>query len=139
MKVDCLVVIDEGTTSTRVSAITSQGDVVAESRRSLDVSYPRPGWVEQDAQAFWYVTFPSLPETHIIVGTLAVIQSFKVFDMVYTMTWGGPGQITQVLGTWMYFNGFQYYRAGYGAAIAWIIALISMVVAIPYIRIMSRD
>ena len=90
-------------------------------------------------QAFWYVTFPSLRETHIIVGTLAVIQSFKVFDMVYTMTWGGPGQITQVLGTWMYFNGFQYYRAGYGAAIAWIIALISMVVAIPYIRIMSRD
>lgn len=90
-------------------------------------------------QAFWYITFPSLRESHIIVGTLAVIQSFKVFDMVYTMTWGGPGQITQVLGTWMYFQSFQYYRAGYGAAIAWIIALITMIVAIPYIRIMTSD
>lgn len=60
MKVDCLVVIDEGTTSTRVSAITPQGGVVAESRRSLDVSYPRPGWVEQDAHEIWEKTHEAL-------------------------------------------------------------------------------
>jgi raffinose/stachyose/melibiose transport system permease protein len=39
----------------------------------------------------------------------------------------------------MYFQTFQYYNAGYGAAIAWIIAAIILVLAIPYIRHMSRD
>jgi raffinose/stachyose/melibiose transport system permease protein len=53
-----------------------------------------------------------------------VIGGFKVFDLIYTMTYGGPGRATQVLGTWMYFQSFQYYHAGYGAALAWIIAAI---------------
>ena len=50
-----------------------------------------------------------------------------------------PGRSTHVLGTWMYFQTFQYYKAGYGAAISWVIAAIVLVVAVPYIRRMSRD
>ena len=46
------------------------------------------------------------------------------------------GRSTQA--TWMYFNTFQYHHAGFGSAIAWVIALISMIVTIPYIRLMSR-
>ena len=89
-------------------------------------------------QTFRSITLPWLRETHIVVITLAVIGSFNVFDLIYTMTYGGPGQTTQVLATWMYFNTFQYYNAGYGSALAWIIAAIALVVTIPYIRIMSR-
>ncbi len=81
---------------------------------------------------------PWLRETHVIVLTLTVIGSFNVFDIIYTMTDGGPGNQTQVLATWMYSNTFQYHNAGLGSAIAWIIAGISMIVVIPYIRIMSR-
>jgi raffinose/stachyose/melibiose transport system permease protein len=88
---------------------------------------------------FRYVTLPGLKETHVIVLSLAVINGFKVFDLIYTMTYGGPGRSTHVLGTWMYFQSFQYYEAGYGAAISWVIAAIVLVVAIPYIRRMSRD
>jgi len=88
---------------------------------------------------FWNITLPWLREAHVIVLSLAVINSFKVFDLIYTMTYGGPGRSTQVMGTWMYFNAFQYYHAGYGSAIAWIIAIITLVVAIPYVRRMSRD
>lgn len=90
-------------------------------------------------QCFWHVTLPGLAETHVIVLSLSMIQAFKVFDIIYTMTYGGPGRVTQVLGTWMYFQSFQYYNAGYGAAIAWVIAIIILVVAIPYVRRMSRD
>jgi len=89
-------------------------------------------------QRFWYITLPLLSETHIIVITLGVIGSFKVFDLIYAMTYGGPGQATQVLASWMYFNTFQYYHAGYGSALAWVIAAISLIVTIPYIRVMSR-
>jgi raffinose/stachyose/melibiose transport system permease protein len=87
---------------------------------------------------FWHITLPWLTETHIIVITLGVIGSFKVFDLIYAMTYGGPGQATQVLASWMYFNTFQYYHAGYGSALAWVIALISLVVTVPYLRVMTR-
>jgi raffinose/stachyose/melibiose transport system permease protein len=81
---------------------------------------------------------PWLVETHIVVVTLAVIASFKVFDLIYSMTYGGPGQATQVLASWQYFQTFQFFHAGYGSALTWMIALILLVVTIPYIRIMSR-
>ncbi|NJN84612.1 MAG: sugar ABC transporter permease [Caldilineaceae bacterium] len=90
-------------------------------------------------QLFFRITLPWLREAHVIVFSLAVINSFKTFDLIYTMTYGGPGRATQVLGTWMYFNTFQYYHAGYGAAIAWVIAGITLVMAVPYIRRMSSD
>lgn len=88
---------------------------------------------------FWHVTLPGLRESHIVVLSLALIGGFKVFDLVYTMTYGGPGRSTQVLGTWMYFQTFQYYNAGYGAAIAWVIAAIVMLVAIPYLRYQAKN
>jgi len=88
---------------------------------------------------FRSITLPGLAETHVIVLSLAIINGFKVFDLIYTMTYGGPGRSTHVLGTWMYFQTFQYYEAGYGAAIAWVIAAIVLLVAVPYIRRMSRD
>ncbi len=89
-------------------------------------------------QSFRYITLPGLRETHVIVVTLAVINSFRTFDIVYTMTNGGPGRETQVLALWMYQNTFQYSHAGYGSAVAWAIAMISLVVTIPYVRRMSR-
>jgi raffinose/stachyose/melibiose transport system permease protein len=90
-------------------------------------------------QRFRHVTLPGLAESHVIVLSLAVIGGFKVFDLIYTMTYGGPGRVTQVLGTWMYFQSFQYYHAGYGAAIAWVIAGIILILAIPYIRHNARE
>jgi raffinose/stachyose/melibiose transport system permease protein len=90
-------------------------------------------------QLFWKITLPWLREANVIVFSLAVINSFKTFDLIYTMTYGGPGRSTQVLGTWMYFQSFQYYNTGYGSAIAWIIALITLIMAIPYIQHMSRE
>jgi raffinose/stachyose/melibiose transport system permease protein len=54
------------------------------------------------------------------------------------MTWGGPGRSTQVLGTWMYFNSFYFFKAGYGTAVAWIMTVLSLVLTVPYIRRMSR-
>jgi len=89
-------------------------------------------------QRFVHVTLPGLKETHVIVLSLAVIHALKVFDLIYTMTYGGPGRETQVLGTWMYFQTFQYYNAGYGAAIAWVICAIILVIAVPYIRHMTK-
>lgn len=90
-------------------------------------------------QRFWRITFPSLKDTHYIVLALSIIESFKVFDLVYAMTYGGPGYATQVMGTWMYANVFQYFDAGYGTAIAVVITLVAVAVGIPYVRSQVRN
>ncbi|MFD0476179.1 carbohydrate ABC transporter permease [Nonomuraea thailandensis] len=90
-------------------------------------------------EQFWHVTMPGLRSTHYIVLALSLIDSFKVFDMVYAMTYGGPGTATQVMGTWMYANVFQYYQAGYGTAIAVVITLVAIAVGIPYVRSQTKE
>jgi raffinose/stachyose/melibiose transport system permease protein len=76
---------------------------------------------------------------HYIVLALSLIDSFKVFDLIYAMTYGGPGTATQVMGTWMYANVFQYYQAGYGTAIAVVITVVAIVVSIPYVRSQTKE
>jgi raffinose/stachyose/melibiose transport system permease protein len=90
-------------------------------------------------QQFVHVTLPGLRSANFVVLALSLIESFKVFDLVFVMTNGGPGNATQVLGTWMFANVFQYFHAGYGTAIAVVITVISLVVGIPYVLRAERD
>src|ERR671916_1879312 len=91
------------------------------------------------SQQFWHITMPSLRPAHYIVLALSLIDSFKVFDLIYAMTYGGPGTTTQVMGTWMYANVFQYYQAGYGTAIAVAITVVAIIVSIPYVRSQVKE
>jgi ABC-type sugar transport system permease subunit len=90
-------------------------------------------------QQFRRITFPSLRATHAIVLALSLIETARVFDLVYAMTDGGPGNSTQVMGTWMYFNVFQSYNFGYGTAIAVVITLVAVIVGIPYVRSQAKE
>ena len=70
------------------------------------------------AQSFRYITLPSLlPEIRVVL-LLTVIASIKSFDLIFTMTRGGPGNATLVPNTYMYQLGFQLNRYGYAAAVA---------------------
>jgi raffinose/stachyose/melibiose transport system permease protein len=90
-------------------------------------------------QQFWHITMPSLKPAHYVVLALSLIESFKVFDIIYAMTYGGPGSSTQVFGTYMYFNVFQYQKAGYGTAIAVVITLVALVAGLPYVRSQTKE
>jgi raffinose/stachyose/melibiose transport system permease protein len=90
-------------------------------------------------QLFRHITMPGLKHAHYITVALSVIDSFKVFDLIYAMTYGGPGTATQVMGTWMYFNVFQYSKAGYGTAIAVVITVVAIAVSIPYVRSQTKE
>jgi raffinose/stachyose/melibiose transport system permease protein len=89
-------------------------------------------------ETFRSITLPWLKPVTVIVVALGVIDAVKVFDLIYSMTNGGPAWSTQVLATWMYFNMFQYFNVGYGSALAWVIAAISIAFAIPYVRTLIR-
>lgn len=77
------------------------------------------GW-----QSFWHVTLPQLmPEVRVVL-LLTVIASIKSFDLIFTMTRGGPGNATLVPNIYMYELGFQLNRYGYAAAVAIIGAIL---------------
>jgi raffinose/stachyose/melibiose transport system permease protein len=81
------------------------------------------GW-----QSFLYITLPSLlPEIRVVL-LLTVIASIKSFDLIFTMTRGGPGNATLVPNIYMYQLGFQLNRFGYAAAVAIIGAVLVFVV-----------
>ena len=46
----CVLAIDQGTTNTKALLLDERGEVVARASRRMNVSFPAPGWVEQDAE-----------------------------------------------------------------------------------------
>src|SRR6478672_10691621 len=59
---DHVLVLDSGTTSTRAIAFDLTGRVAAVAQRALTQHYPRPGWVEHDAQEIWRFTLACAEE-----------------------------------------------------------------------------
>ncbi len=69
-------------------------------------------------QQFFSITVPGLSSVTYLVVTLGTIWSFQIFDMVYTMTGGGPGLSTVTLVLTIYNTAFREYSMGYASAIA---------------------
>jgi raffinose/stachyose/melibiose transport system permease protein len=87
-----------------------------------------------DFQLARHIILPMLRPVFVIVAILSVIQSLKTFDLVATMTQGGPAGSTKVLGYFMYSETFWNDRFGYGAAISLIILILSSGFAWIYLR-----
>jgi raffinose/stachyose/melibiose transport system permease protein len=84
-------------------------------------------------QAFYNITLPLLRETFIIVFATTLFYSMRVFDIIYAMTGGGPAHSTQVLASWMYYQGFTLNNIGTGSAISMVLLFLVMIIAVPYI------
>lgn len=87
-------------------------------------------------RSLWYITLPLLKEISIVVIVLAMINSFKLFDLVYVMTYGGPCHASEVIATWSFMQGFSYDRMGYGCAIAVMLFLIIFVFTLINLRVL---
>ena len=79
---------------------------------------------------FFYITLPCLRENTTTVVMMMVISAFKVFDLVYTMTNGGPSDSSNVISLYAYKEGFMYNRMGYASAVTMVITLILLVVSV---------
>lgn len=90
-------------------------------------------------QQFWYITLPLLRPVIGVVLLLGLIYTLKVFDVVYVMTSGGPANTTQIFATWSYNLSFAQQLFGQGAALGNIILVISLVVALFYLRPQKRQ
>lgn len=83
-------------------------------------------------QIFRAVTFPALRPTNVIVLTLTMITSLKVFDLIVGTTGGGPAQSTQVLSLWSFTQSFSNHEFGLGNAIATVLFAVSLLLVVPY-------
>ncbi len=70
---------------------------------------------------------------------LGFIYTFKVFDLVYVMTSGGPVNATQMMSTYSYKQSFELFKYSDGAAIANVLLVILMVFAIIYVKYAYRE
>lgn len=90
-------------------------------------------------QRFWRITLPMLKPVLLTVLMLGMIYTFKVFDLVFVMTNGGPADSTEVLSTLAYRYSFDQFNFSLGAAVSNILFLILLVIALFYIRATKED
>ncbi|MGL4676378.1 MAG: carbohydrate ABC transporter permease [Brevinema sp.] len=88
---------------------------------------------------FFYITLPMLKPAIQSVLILGFIYTFKVFDLVFAMTGGGPVNSTEVLSTLSYRLSFKHYYFSEGATVANILMVILYVMSIFYIRSTSKE
>jgi ABC-type sugar transport system permease subunit len=77
-------------------------------------------------KAFWYITLPAIRNVLIVAVLITTIGGFKVFDLIYVLTQGGPANATQVLGTYIYLQAFNLTNMGYANAIAVVLLVIAV-------------
>jgi ABC-type sugar transport system permease subunit len=90
-------------------------------------------------QSLRYIVLPMLKGVTSIVGIMTLIVGLKVFDLVYILTRGGPGNASEVLANLMYFKAFQEFRQGYGSAISVVLFLLILPAAVYYVRTILRS
>lgn len=89
-------------------------------------------------QTFRRIILPLLRPITTVVTTIAVVNSFKVFDLIWIMTQGGPFRSSETLAVTMYRESFVSFRLGFGASIANFLSLIVIMFSILYLRSIFR-
>jgi len=90
-------------------------------------------------QMFTKITFPLIKPMTFILIVIKTVATFKIFDLVYALTAGGPGGSTQVVGYLMYSTVFDSLQFGKGAAMSYILLAIILVLVFIYSRLFQME
>jgi ABC-type sugar transport system permease subunit len=89
-------------------------------------------------ETFLHVKLPMLRPITTVVITMAMVNSFKAFDIIYVMTRGGPYHSSETLAVTMFRETFTMFRMGYGSAISVFLSIVVIGVSALYIRQMAK-
>jgi N,N'-diacetylchitobiose transport system permease protein len=92
------------------------------------------GWTR-----FRVITLPFLRPILLLVAILSVIWDFNVFNQIWILTGGGPGEATTTLGIWSFTKAFTSGSYGQGAAIAVVSVVLLMILTAYYVRRLVRS
>lgn len=90
-------------------------------------------------QLFRNITLPLLAPAILIAMLFRYIFAFRLFSEVWLMTQGGPARTTEVVAVYLYLEAFRYNSFGTAAATAWIMVVISLLLATVYILRLKRE
>jgi ABC-type sugar transport system permease subunit len=90
-------------------------------------------------QSFFYITLPLIRPTLFVAVALRTIWALKSFDLIYTLTAGGPSGGTTVVGYYTYLKSFVSLQLGRGAAVAYIMTIAVLILVILYQRALYRE
>ena len=85
------------------------------------------GW-----QLFRYITFPYITPALGTVAMLRLVETFKILDIPFTLTQGGPGSATQTYSYYTYITGLRNFDLGYGSALAYMLVFIAIIITSIY-------
>ncbi|MEK1890779.1 MAG: sugar ABC transporter permease [Phyllobacterium sp.] len=88
---------------------------------------------------FRFVIMPYLAGPLMVALVLRTIEAFKVFDIIWIMTRGGPANSTRTLSILVYQEAFSFQRAGSGASLALIVTLLVTVLAVAYAALIRKS
>ncbi|MGE5581299.1 MAG: carbohydrate ABC transporter permease [Bacillota bacterium] len=92
------------------------------------------GW-----QQFKKVTLPLLKPTIVVALLISTTFAFRTFDIVFTLTRGGPGDSTELLVTYLYNNAFQFLNFGYASALSVVMVLLTITFVLIYTKVLQKE
>ncbi len=114
--------------------------VLAAGLASLPVDMYKAAAVDGSSrwQTFRMITLPLLRPVILVVLLLRIMDAFKVFDIVFMLTYGGPGQRTEVLSLLIYKTGLKFLQVGQASAMSWLFLAFIFVMSFFFIRELQR-
>lgn len=86
---------------------------------------------------FWVITLPYLKQTFLFLIVMRTMEAFKVFDLVYVLTQGGPANGTMVINYVTYLKAFTNLQFSEGATLSYIIAMFIAVMTFMYVKVLK--
>jgi ABC-type sugar transport system permease subunit len=88
---------------------------------------------------FFRITLPLLRPGLLVVAILETMWAFRVFDIVYVLTSGGPADATMVVAYLTYLETFKFLRFGSGASLAYVVTLFIVLFSFLYVRLLRSE
>ena len=89
--------------------------------------------------SFRHITVPLLLPFVVIGILIRAMDCFKLFDIIYLVTGGGPGNITETVSFYTYLQGFKFFSLGYTAALAFVQLVVIIVIAQIFLKFLRRQ
>jgi ABC-type sugar transport system permease subunit len=88
---------------------------------------------------FRHVTLPLLRPAIMVALIFRTLDAFRVFDLIYALTGGGPGTSTEPIALYTFNSLLQNLQFGYGSALSVIVFAVTFTLAVVYIRLLGAD
>ena len=90
-------------------------------------------------QIFTRIILPQLKPTILVILVIRLTDAFRIYDLIYILTGGGPGGSTEVLSTYIYKRIFTDWQFGQGSAAAFLVMLLICLLSFICNRLMNEE